>query len=76
MLIRDILQFNKDKYFDGAVQANWFYDTDKVAAIADSYVFALCLIFKVSRTRHKCQLTKINLSVNFIKINPDKFEAG
>lgn len=39
MLIRDILQFNKDKYFDGAVQANWFYDADKVAAIADSYVF-------------------------------------
>ena len=39
MLIRDILKFNKDKYFGGAVQANWFYDADKVSAIADSYVF-------------------------------------
>ena len=39
MQIRDILKFNKDKYFGGAVQANWFYDTDKVSAIADSYVF-------------------------------------
>lgn len=39
MQIKDILRFNKDKYFGGAVQANWFYDTDRVAAIADSYVF-------------------------------------
>ena len=39
MHIRDILKFNKDKYFGGAVQANWFYDVDKVSAIADSYVF-------------------------------------
>lgn len=39
MQIRDILKFNKDKYFGGAVQANWFYDADKVSAIADSYVF-------------------------------------
>ena len=30
MQIRDILRFNKDKYFGGAVQANWFYDADKV----------------------------------------------
>ena len=39
MRIKDILKFNKDKYFGGAVQANWFYDTNKVRAIADSYVF-------------------------------------
>ena len=39
MQIKDILKFNKDKYFGGAVQANWFYDCDKVKAIADSYVF-------------------------------------
>lgn len=39
MQIRDILKFNRDKYFGGAVQANWFYDADRVRAIADSYVF-------------------------------------
>lgn len=39
MKIKDLLKFNKDKYFGGAVQANWFYDSDKVRAIADSYVF-------------------------------------
>ncbi len=39
MLIKDILEFNKKKYFGGAVQANWFYDEDKLADIASSYVF-------------------------------------
>lgn len=39
MLIKDILEFNKKKYFGGAVQANWFYDEDKVSDIATSYVF-------------------------------------
>lgn len=39
MLIKDILEFNKKKYFGGAVQANWFYEDDKVADIASSYVF-------------------------------------
>ncbi len=39
MRIKDILKFNKDKYFGGAVQANWFYDDSRVKAIADSYVF-------------------------------------
>lgn len=39
MKLKDILKFNKDKYFGGAVQANWFYDAERVGAIADSYVF-------------------------------------
>lgn len=39
MLIKEILKFNKKKYFGGAVQANWFYETDKVTDIASSYVF-------------------------------------
>ena len=39
MLIKDILEFNRKKYFGGAVQANWFYDNDMVADIASSYVF-------------------------------------
>lgn len=39
MQTRDILKFNKDKYFGGAVKANWFYYADKVSAITDSYVF-------------------------------------
>jgi hypothetical protein len=39
MIVKDILEFNKKKYFGGAVQANWFYDTDKIKDITSSYVF-------------------------------------
>ncbi len=39
MRIRDIVEFDKKRYFGGAVQANWFYDEDKALAIADTYVF-------------------------------------
>ena len=39
MLIKDVLAFNKKQYFNGAVQANWFYDSEKVADVASSYVF-------------------------------------
>ena len=39
MLIKDILAFNKKQYFNGAVQANWFYDNDKVEDVSSSYVF-------------------------------------
>lgn len=39
MQIKDIVEFDKKKYFGGAVQANWFYDAEKAAAITESYVF-------------------------------------
>lgn len=39
MQIKDVVEFDKNRYFDGAIQANWFYDVDKVIAITDSYVF-------------------------------------
>lgn len=39
MRIGDIVEFDKNRYFGGAVQANWFYDENKALAIADSYVF-------------------------------------
>lgn len=37
--IRDIVEFDRKKYFGGAVQASWFYDTDRVSDITESYVF-------------------------------------
>lgn len=39
MQIRDIVEFDKKRYFGGAIQANWFYDADKTAAITEGYVF-------------------------------------
>ena len=39
MQIKDIVEFDKSRYFGGAIQANWFYDPQKAKAIASSYVF-------------------------------------
>ena len=37
--IKDILSFRYDLYFDGAVQADWFYNPQMAAKVASSYVF-------------------------------------
>lgn len=39
MKVRDIISFSKENYYNGAVQAEWFYDRIKAPSIADSYVF-------------------------------------
>lgn len=37
--IEDILRFKKELFFEGAVQLDWFYDTEKKHAAASSFVF-------------------------------------
>jgi len=39
MQVNDLVRFNRENYYNGAVQTEWFYDVEKVAKIADSYVF-------------------------------------
>lgn len=39
MKLGDILEFRKDLYFDGAVQADWFYHPEKSKLVAESFVF-------------------------------------
>ena len=39
MKINDILAFNRERYFNGAIQAEWFYDPQLSREIAASYVF-------------------------------------
>jgi len=39
VLLSELLKFNKENYFNGAVQADWFYDNGKVKAVSESYVF-------------------------------------
>ncbi len=39
MRLGDIIEFRKDLYFEGAVQADWFYDPVKAAKVAESFVF-------------------------------------
>lgn len=39
MRIGDIISFRNDLYFEGAVQADWFYTPEKSAKVAESFVF-------------------------------------
>lgn len=39
MQLHEILTFRDDLYFDGAVQADWFYQPEKADAVASSFVF-------------------------------------
>ena len=39
MKLSDVIQFRKDLYFDGAVQADWFYDRNKAALVSENYIF-------------------------------------
>lgn len=39
MRIGDIITFRKDLYFEGAVQADWFYSPEKAAKVSENFVF-------------------------------------
>ena len=36
MELGNILEFRKDLYFEGAVQADWFYTPEKAAKVAEN----------------------------------------
>lgn len=39
MELGNILEFRKDLYFEGAVQADWFYSKEKSSKVAENFVF-------------------------------------
>lgn len=39
MELGKIIEFRKDLYFEGAVQADWFYSKEKAAKVAENFVF-------------------------------------
>lgn len=39
MRVRDIVRFNNERCFNGAVQTEWYYDPNRVTSVAESYVF-------------------------------------
>lgn len=39
MKLGEVLEFRKDLYFEGAVQADWFYDPEKASKVAENFVF-------------------------------------
>ena len=39
MELGKILEFRKDLYFEGAVQADWFYSPERASKVAENFVF-------------------------------------
>ncbi len=39
MKLKDLLEFRKDLYFEGAVQADWFYSPEKASKVSENFVF-------------------------------------
>ena len=39
MKLGEILEFKRELYFEGAVQADWFYDREKAVRVAENFVF-------------------------------------
>lgn len=39
MELGNILEFRRDLYFEGTVQADWFYSKEKAAKVAENFVF-------------------------------------
>ena len=39
MKLGEVVEFRKDLYFEGAVQADWFYNTEKANIVAENFVF-------------------------------------
>lgn len=37
--LREVLRFRTERFFEGAVQANWFYDPEKRSQVARAFVF-------------------------------------
>lgn len=56
--IGQIIEFNREEFFDGAVQSDWFYDVTKREKVAESYIFHGPKYFGVgendiANTKHK-----------------------
>ena len=76
MKVSDFVRFSKEHYFNGAVQTDWFYETEHRQIIAGSFVFHGPKYYGVSskdiaRTQHK-----LIDSVSFVKVIADKLYAS
>ena len=60
MELGKILEFRKDLYFEGAVQADWFYTQEKAAKVEENFVFEClsCCSVTVKRHHHQGKLQK------------------
>lgn len=72
MLVKDLVRFNRENYYNGAVQTDWFYDKSKVKNIAQSYVFHGPKYYGVSDKDVKSGEHKLIDTASFSKIVVEK----
>lgn len=72
MLVKDLVRFNRENYYNGAVQTDWFYDKSKVKIIAQSYVFHGPKYYGVSDKDVKFGEHKLIDTASFSKIVVEK----
>jgi len=78
MELRDILEFRKDLFFEGAVQADWFYSEEKASKVAESFVFHGSKYYGVEEQGNgsKKRIDTISLVEELVgKLNDDKSNA-
>lgn len=78
MELGKILEFKKDLYFEGAVQADWFYSKEKAAKVAENFVFHGKTYYGVEDQGggSKKRIDTISLVKDLVeKLNDDKSNA-
>ncbi len=61
MKLGDLLSFRNDLYFEGAVQADWFYLPEKASVVSENFVFHGKKYFGIEDTFSRKQIDTISL---------------
>ena len=72
MRVKNLVSFSEEKYFNGAVQTEWFYDPDKAEKVATSYVFHGPKYFGVSSQDVQQNSHRLIDTASFAKLICDK----
>lgn len=70
--IGQLIEFNREDFFDGAVQADWFYDEEKRDRVSESYIFHGPKYFGVGKTDIKDTKHKLIDSISFVNAISEK----
>lgn len=70
--ICDLVEIKKDSFFNGAVQAEWFYDNNRRKAVAESYMFHGPKYYGVTYSDVNLSSHKLCDTVTFTKTIIDK----
>lgn len=72
MKVNDVLAFNKERYFNGAIQAEWFYDSRISYETGSSYVFHGPSYYGVSNQDVQAGEHKLLDTISFTSMMSDR----